>query len=180
MKRKVQEAVLSLQVERNYTKDQILEMYLNEIHFGHGTDGVQAAAKLYFGKDVWNLTLSESSLLAGIIRNPSRYSPYNNMDEALARRAVVLDQMAKYGYISPETAAKTKEEPIELAGKSTHSHPAPYFVDYVINSLVRELQDYYGSEKDVYDAIYKGGKNLYHHRPPNAKEGGGSPGRWLT
>ncbi len=161
MKRKVQEAVLSLQVERNYTKDQILEMYLNEIHFGHGTDGVQAASKLYFGKDVWNLTLSESSLLAGIIRNPSRYSPYNNMDEALARRAVVLDQMAKYGYISPETAAKTKEEPIELAGKSTHSHPAPYFVDYVINSLVRELQDYYGSEKDVYDAIYKGGLKIF-------------------
>ncbi|NLJ33020.1 MAG: PBP1A family penicillin-binding protein [Firmicutes bacterium] len=161
MRRKVQEAILSLQVERNYTKDQILEMYLNEIHFGHGTDGVQAAAKLYFGKDVSNLTLGESSMLAGIIRNPSRYSPYNNMEEALARRAVVLDQMVKYGYISQETATKTKEEPIVLAGKSTQTHPAPYFVDYVISSLVAELQDYYGSEKDVYDAIYKGGLRIY-------------------
>jgi penicillin-binding protein 1A len=161
MRRKIQEAVLSLQVERIYTKGEILEMYLNEIHFGHGTNGVQAAAKTYFGKDVWDLNLAESAMLAGIIKKPSRYSPYNDMEAAKTRQALVLDQMVKYGYISEATAQEAKEQPIEVAGRSPYTHPAPYFIDYVISTLVEELEGYYGSEKDVYDAIYKGGLKIY-------------------
>lgn len=161
LRRKIQEAILSLQVERVYTKDEILEMYLNEIHFGHGTNGVQAAAKLYFGKDVRDLNLAESAMLAGIIKRPSRYSPYNDMDAAKARQALVLDQMVKYGYISEATAQEAKEQPIEVAGRSPYTHPAPYFIDYVISTLVEELEDYYGSEVNVYDAIYRGGLKIY-------------------
>ncbi|MGI6574621.1 MAG: transglycosylase domain-containing protein [bacterium] len=161
LKRKIQEAILAIKVERAYTKDQILEMYLNEIHFGHGTQGVQAASKNYFGKDVWELNLTESTILAGIIKNPGRYSPYNNMEACRARQAVVLDQMVKFGHITAEEAAAAKEQPIELAGRSSLSHPAPYFVDYVISILVDELGDHFGSENNVYDAIYKGGLKIY-------------------
>ncbi|HHY36716.1 MAG TPA: penicillin-binding protein 1A [Firmicutes bacterium] len=161
LRRKIQEAILSLQIERVYTKEEILEMYLNEIHLGHGTNGVQAAAKTYFGKDVRDLNLAESAMLAGIIKRPSRYSPYNDMEAAKARQALVLDQMVKYGYISEATAQEAKEYPIEVAGRSPSSHPAPYFIDYVISTLVEELEDYYGSETNVYDAIYRGGLKIY-------------------
>ena len=106
-KRKIQEVFLALQLERKYTKDAILELYLNQIYFGQGAYGVQAAARTYFGKDVKDLDLNECAMLAGIPKSPNYFSPLNNLQAAQERKAVVLDQMAKYGYISSSTAAKT-------------------------------------------------------------------------
>ena len=91
--RKVQEIFLALQLERQYTKQEILEMYLNQIYFGQGAYGVQAAAQTYFGKDVSDLTLNECAMLAGIPKSPNYYSPSNNMQAATERKATVLDQM---------------------------------------------------------------------------------------
>ncbi|MGI6604344.1 MAG: transglycosylase domain-containing protein [bacterium] len=161
MKRKIQEAILALQVERRFTKDQILEMYLNEIYFNHGAYGVQAASKLYFGKDVWDLNLAESAMLTGITKNPSRYSPFVSMEAARTRQAIVLDNMVRAGYISESEATKAKSEEIHLAELKSRVHPAPYFVDYVISTLVKELAPKMGSESAVYDAIYRGGLEIH-------------------
>ncbi|MGB9587388.1 MAG: transglycosylase domain-containing protein, partial [Armatimonadota bacterium] len=99
LSRKLQEVVLALQLERNFSKQQILELYLNEVYYGSGACGVQAASKVYFGKEVKNLTLSQCALIAGLPQKPSVYSPHENLDLAIKRRNVVLDRMAELGYI---------------------------------------------------------------------------------
>ena len=153
LKRKVQEVFLALQLERQYTKQEILELYMNQIYFGQGAYGVQAAAQTYFGKDAKDLTLNECAMLAGIPKSPNYYSPINNMDAAMERKAVVLDQMVKYGYISDSEAASTKKEPLHIA-KSTNDggKNASYFVDYVLQLLAEKYGD---------DAIYKDGLKIY-------------------
>ncbi len=152
LKRKVQEAVVALELERRYTKKEILEMYLNQINFGRGNYGVQAAAQNYFGKDVKDLDLSESALLAGIVRSPENYNPVANLKTSLARRDTVLDQMVTYGYISAEDAEKAKKETITVAHKKSTSYPGDWFVDYVLQQLLKT----YGEEK-----VYRGGLKVY-------------------
>ncbi len=153
MKRKIQEMFLALQLEREYTKQEILEFYLNQIYFGQGAYGVEAAAKTYFGKDVSALTLNECAMLAGIPKSPNYYSPFNNLEAARARRATVLEQMAKYHYISDSEANRLKREDLKLvrpqAGETTE---ASYFIDYVVQGLI----DKYGA-----DAVYKSGLKIY-------------------
>ena len=161
-KRKVQEAILALQVERRYTKDQIFEMYLNEIYFGHGAYGVQAASRTYFGKNVSDLNLAEAAFLAGITKNPSFYSPFENFESGKARQELVLDNMVRANFISPEEAEAAKNQEIKIqSAPTTTMHPAPYFIDYVIATLVDNLIPIYGAEKGVYDAIYRGGLHIY-------------------
>ena len=152
--RKIQEVFLALQLERQYTKQEILEMYLNQIYFGQGAYGVQAAAQTYFGKDVDKLTLNECAMLAGIPKSPNYYSPANNMQAAQARKAVVLDQMAKYGYIANSQAQKTKQEQLTLVKlvAKEKDNTAAYFIDYVTQTLI----DKYGA-----DAVYKEGLKIY-------------------
>ena len=152
--RKIQEVFLALQLERQYTKQEILEMYLNQIYFGQGAYGVQAAAQTYFGKDVDKLTLNECAMLAGIPKSPNYYSPANNMQAAQARKAVVLDQMAKYGYIANSQAQKTKQEQLTLVKPvaKEKDNTAAYFIDYVTQTLI----DRYGA-----DAVYKEGLKIY-------------------
>lgn len=152
--RKIQEVFLALQLERQYTKKEILEMYLNQIYFGQGAYGVQAAAQTYFGKDVEQLDLSECAMLAGIPKSPNYYSPMNNLQAAQERKAVVLDQMEKYGYINRETAEKAKKENMKLVkqSQSTDKTTASYFIDYVTQKLI----DKYGA-----DAVYKEGLKIY-------------------
>ncbi len=154
MKRKVQEIFLALQLERKYTKEEILELYLNQIYFGQGAYGVQAAAKTYFGKNVEDLDLNECAMLAGIPKSPNYYSPLNNLDAAQERKGVVLDQMAKYGYISSSTAAKTKAQELNLvkAEPQSDSQFASYFIDYVTQLMI----DKYGA-----DAVYQDGLKIY-------------------
>ena len=149
--RKIQEVFLALQLERQYTKQEILEMYLNQIYFGQGAYGVQAAAQTYFGKDVDKLTFA---MLAGIPKSPNYYSPANNMQAAQARKAVVLDQMAKYGYIANSQAQKTKQEQLTLVKPvaKEKDNTAAYFIDYVTQTLI----DKYGA-----DAVYKEGLKIY-------------------
>ena len=100
LKRKIQEMFLALQIERQYSKQEILEMYLNQIYFGQGAYGIQAAAKTYFNKNAEDLTLPECAMLAGIPKSPNYYSPFNNLKAAKARQEVVLSQMVKYQYRS--------------------------------------------------------------------------------
>ncbi|HHY91774.1 MAG TPA: penicillin-binding protein 1A [Firmicutes bacterium] len=159
--RKVQEALLALQVERRFTKDQILAMYLNQIYFGHGAYGVQAASRTYFGKDVSDLTLAEAALLAGLTKNPSRYSPYENLPAARERQAVVLDNMVRAGFITQAEAAQARSAPLKIVQARADEQPAPYFIDYVISYLVDQLAPKLGSEKAVYDSIYRGGLQIY-------------------
>lgn len=153
-KRKIQEVFLALQLERKYTKDEILELYLNQIYFGQGAYGVQAAAKTYFGKDVKDLDLNECAMLAGIPKSPNYFSPLNNLQAAQERKSVVLDQMAKYGYISASTAAKTKAESMNLVKpqKQDTGGLASYFIDYVTQQMIEK----YGA-----DAVYQEGLKIY-------------------
>lgn len=154
MKRKIQEVFLALQLERKYTKEEILELYLNQIYFGQGAYGVQAAAKTYFGKNVEELDLNECAMLAGIPKSPNYFSPLNNLQAAQERKGVVLDQMAKYGYISSSTATKTKGQELKLVQSSSHKDSgfAAYFIDYVTQMMIEK----YGA-----DAVYKEGLKIY-------------------
>ena len=154
LKRKVQEVFLALQLERQYTKQEILELYLNQIYFGEGAYGVEAAAHTYFGKDVSELTLNECAMLAGIPKSPNYYSPMSNMEAVRERKATVLDQMAKYGYITSSEAAKAKKEELHIVKpkKKTDTQEAAYFIEYVTQRMI----DKYGA-----DAVYKEGLKIY-------------------
>ena len=109
LSRKIWEVFYAFQLERRYTKDEILEFYLNAIYFGHGAYGVEAASQLFFGKTVEKLSLAEAALIAGVPKGWVVYSPYKNLDNAIGRRNLVLDQMVKYGYISKEQAEAAKK-----------------------------------------------------------------------
>lgn len=153
MKRKVQEIFLALQLERQYTKQEILELYLNQIYFGQGAYGVQAAAKTYFNKNVEDLTLNECAMLAGIPKSPNYYSPFNNLQAAQERKATVLDQMVKYGYVNRQEAAKIKGQELPLMQPVKKDKDMDrYFIDYVTQILI----DRYGA-----DAVYKDGLKIY-------------------
>lgn len=154
LERKFQEIFLALQLERQYTKNEILELYLNQIYFGQGAYGVQAAAQLYFNKSVEDLTLSECALLAGIPKSPNYYSPMNNLKAAKERQEIVIDQMVKYGFLSKSNAVSTKMEEIKIAKHPSEegSTFASYFIDYITQILI----DKYGA-----DAVYKDGLKVY-------------------
>lgn len=148
LKRKVKEALLAYRVEKQLSKDQILELYLNTIYFGHGAYGVESASEVYFGKKVEGLTLAEDAMLAGVIKSPGRYSPYLDPEQAKNRRDTVLGQMEEQGYITAEQKAAAEAEPFKLAGLASGSATAPYFMEYVKTLLTEE----YGSE-----VVYRGG-----------------------
>ncbi len=130
--RKLKEAVLALQLERKYTKETILERYLNRIYFGNGAYGVQAAAQLYLGKPVADLGLPESALLAGLIAAPERYDPFDHPEAAQARRDVVLERMRELKVASEADVAAAKAAPLGVVGRpAAERYPAPHFVERV-------------------------------------------------
>ncbi|GAG46568.1 unnamed protein product, partial [marine sediment metagenome] len=137
--RKLKEAFLAFQIERRYTKDEILQLYLNQVYFGSGAYGVEAAARTFFGKPANELTLAECALTAGMPKSPSRYSPLVNESLALKRRAVVLKQMARNGMITREQLTAARSSPLSLATSQNSSIKAPYFVAYVRNLLEKEF-----------------------------------------
>lgn len=157
-RRKLQEAVLAIQMERHYTKDEILEAYLNQIYFGHGAYGVQAASQTYFGKNVSELSLAESAMIAGVTNSPAAFSPYNDMEKAKQRRAVVLDNMVEAGMITANEAASAKEEEIKLSQTTPKKDSKyPYFVDAVVLEAEQLLQ-----EKGMAPAdLYRSGLHIY-------------------
>jgi 1A family penicillin-binding protein len=150
--RKLQEALVTVRLERSYDKQRILELYINQIYWGHGAYGAQVASQTYFGKDVWDLTLAESALLAGIVRGPENLSPYRNLEVAVARRRQVLESMVRLGFVGAQAAGEALNEPIRLSGLRQDQNMAPYFVEYVIHSLAEALPDI--SEADIWRGGY--------------------------
>lgn len=150
--RKLRELLWAIQIERKYSKDEILEKYLNEIYFGHGAYGVEAAAETYFGKHVWELTLPEAALLAGLPKGPGYYSPFVDPEAAKRRRNVVLYRMFELGYITEAEYQEAKEAPIEVVSRQPREKIATYFVEYIISELIER----YGEEK-----VLAGGLRIY-------------------
>ncbi|MFH1886454.1 MAG: penicillin-binding protein 1A [Pseudomonadota bacterium] len=146
--RKLREAMLALQLERRYTKDEILERYLNLIYYGSGAYGASMAARTFFGKSLGDLSLAECALIAGMPKSPSRYSPLVSPDRAKKRRDVVLSQMFGLDWISREEYEKAVAEPVKTAVGSGSGPKAGYFVEQVRQTLLPEL----GAS-----ALYQGG-----------------------
>lgn len=149
--RKVKEIILAIAVERKFHKDEILEMYLNQIPYGGASYGIEEAANSYFDKGAKDLTLSEAALLAGLPQAPSRYSPYANPEVATSRRNEVLKKMLEQKYITDVQYAKASQEPLKVKPPHT-SIKAPHFVFYVKNILDDEFGD---------ELIGRGGLNIY-------------------
>jgi penicillin-binding protein 1A len=146
--RKIKEALLAIQIEKRYTKNEIFTLYCNQMYFGHGVYGVQAASRLYFGKAAKDLTLEEAALIAGILQGNVRQSPYVNMDAALRRRNYALTRMAEVGYITAAEADAARKKPIAMRGDQPSGSPsaAPYFLEEVR----KELEARYGA-KQLYE-----------------------------
>ena len=141
-KRKIQEVILSVQLERKYSKDEIFEMYLNRVYLGAGSYGIESAAKIYFKKTVNQLTLAETALLAGLPQAPSSYSPAQYPAAALERRNIVLDNMLKYGMIDEVSCLMGKSEEMKLKyTPPTQTYQYPFFVDYVTDLLTEKYKD---------------------------------------
>ena len=151
--RKIREAILAYQIERNLTKEEILYLYLNQIYLGHGAYGVAAAAESYFGKTIEELDLAESALLAGLPQAPSKNSPYQHPEQAKKRQIYILNRMAEEGFISSSEAVKAIKTPYVIRGKEKPSiEKAPHFVEYVR----RYVEEKYGK-----DALYKNGLQIF-------------------
>ncbi|WP_018662280.1 PBP1A family penicillin-binding protein [Weizmannia acidiproducens] len=139
LKRKVQELFLAIEIEKHYSKKEILEMYLNQVYFGEGAWGVQKAANKYFGKDVENLDLSESATLAGLVNAPSALDPYNHYKRAIERRNVVLGAMKDNGMITSSQYKAAAAEQLTLKDKKTDSIKGkyPYYTDAVLEEAIK-------------------------------------------
>jgi len=129
--RKLREQAAAREMERHYKKDEILEAYLNQIHFGHRWHGIESAARHYFGKSASRLTLAEGATLAAVINGPALFDPINHPDRAKERRDLVLGLMAVQGFITKEQATAAQAEPVTVAPHSGFSAPSPWFVDVV-------------------------------------------------
>ncbi|MEO7273883.1 MAG: PBP1A family penicillin-binding protein, partial [Vicinamibacterales bacterium] len=145
--RKIKEAILAIQIEKRYTKREIFTLYCNQMYFGHGVYGVEAASRLYFGKSAKDLALPEAAMIAGILQGNVRQSPYVNMDAALRRRNYTLGRMADVGFITTAAADAARKTPITVrADPPTQSSAAPYFLEEVR----KELEARYGA-KQLYE-----------------------------
>lgn len=146
--RKIREAILAMVIEKRFTKNEILEMYLNQIYLGSGAYGVEAASHIYFGKSVSKLNLAECALIAGLPQAPNRYSPLRNPDKALQRRKTVLHRMKVEGYISTQEEEWGNDQPIRL-NPELNPQDAPYFVE----SVRLYLEDRFGPSKVYNDGL---------------------------
>ncbi|MDD6570012.1 MAG: penicillin-binding protein 1A [Acidaminococcus sp.] len=161
LSRKLHEAFIALQIEQKYTKNEILEMYMNQIYFGQGAYGVETAANTYFGKHVQDLDLAQCAMIAGIPKSPNYYSPLSNPKAAKERQKTVLEQMAKYGFITKEQADEAYAEPLTYKSLNESPGSKKYFIDYVIQLLV----DKFGP-----DAVYKQGLKVYTTLDPDMQK----------
>jgi len=150
--RKIKEAILAFQLERRYTKEEILELYLNQVYFGSGAYGVQSAAEIFFGKPVQDLNLAECALIAGMPKSPSRYSPLVNKNLAHKRRNIVLKQMLEMEIVTAEQYNQAANSDIQLQDDNKSLNRAPYFVEYIQKNLEGLLGD---------AQLYKGGLSIY-------------------
>src|SRR5262245_52676098 len=152
-RRKFQEVIVAAELESEYSKDEILELYLNKVYFGDGLHGIEAAALGYFGKHAADLTLAEAALLAGLVKSPSSYAPTVNLDRAIARRALVLDSMVDAGVVSTAQAVAAKKDPVVLKDALQRDDPnGAWFKEEVRRELVAR----FGLER-----VYQGGLRVY-------------------
>ncbi|MEF3305896.1 transglycosylase domain-containing protein [Paenibacillus sp. GYB003] len=142
LSRKLNEAAYAFKIEQSYSKDKILETYLNQIYFGEGQWGIQQAAKTYFGKDVEKVTIAESAMLAALPKAPSRYSPFKNKEKALERRNLVLELMLGDGYITDDEYKTAIAEPLPEAGSDVGSLRGQY--GYYLDQVIEEAIEAYG------------------------------------
>lgn len=152
--RKLEELILTVQLERKYTKNEILGMYLNQIYFGQGAYGIEAAARTYFNKPAKDLGLAESAMLAGIPKAPSVYNPSRNYEAAKARQSTVLGRMVELGMISEEQAGRARDEYLQPSKAPASIKKAPYFSNEIINYFEKNYPN--GLE-----TLYSGGLSIY-------------------
>ena len=152
--RKVKEVITAIQIERTYTKEEILEMYLNTVHFGHGTYGVEAATKRFFGKESMSLAIDEAALLVGLLPAPASYSPIHHPDKAVRRRNTVLRLMRDQKYITQPEFEEYRSKTLESVQDLPKRGSAPYFTEYV-----RRLLEKVDVELDI--NIYRDGLKIY-------------------
>lgn len=149
LERKIKEIIVAIQIEKRYTKREILTLYSNQMLFGHGTYGVEAASRLYFAKSAKDLTLEEAALLAGLVQSPARQSPYVNVDAAKRRRAYVLQRMADERYLTQTEADAAKEQPIVVRGQP---HQPASIAPFFLEEVRKHLEQQYGAK-----SLYEGG-----------------------
>lgn len=153
MERKIKEIILSLRIEQRFTKDEILELYFNQIYMGASAYGMGAAAHVYFDRDVSELTLGQMAMLAGLPKAPSYYSPWRDPEKARARQKLVLNRMAELGMVTPEEAAAAMEAPLNLVRpKESLEQVAPYYLEHVRRTIIEE----WGT-----DQLFNGGLEVY-------------------
>jgi len=164
LERKLKEASYAYQVDNNFTKDKILELYLNTVYFGDGAYGVQTAAQTYFGKPAKDLTLAEAALLAGMIKSPVNFNPYTNADAALERRNRVLDRMFLNEFARAEDVGQAKGQPLGVRQKTDlFRYPAPYFIDLVTRQIQHsdEFEDLGASVAERANRLFRGGLRIH-------------------
>ncbi len=150
--RKLAEAILAIRVEQVFSKDEILNMYLNNIYWGHNNYGVQTAAETYFNKNASELNLAEAAMMAGLIQAPEQYSPYINYNETKQRQALVLRRMRELGWISPEQEKQARQEPL-LVAKPTAWRTSK--LPFITEAVITELKERFGQ-----DAVMQGGMRV--------------------
>ena len=164
-KRKIQEIMRALNLENQYEKDDILELYLNTIFLGNRCNGVATAAQTYFGKEVSELTLAECASIACITKNPSKYDPFRFPENNKERQELVLDLMVKYEKISQEECDAAKAQKLDFKkaeNTAKQESKQSYFVDQVINDVLRDLQEQKGYSEDLAKRmLYSGGLRIH-------------------
>ncbi|MBK9227368.1 MAG: PBP1A family penicillin-binding protein [Ignavibacteria bacterium] len=157
LNRKLREAMTAVQIEKTYTKDEILAYYLNTVYFGKGAYGIEAAAQTYFNKNASYMSLDECALLVGILKSPANYDPVENPDAALKRRNLVLNEMAEAGFITAERFQLVSKDPIKLNFRKDYANfnsPAPQYTEYVRQQL-ESMAEKYGFD------LYRDGLKIY-------------------
>lgn len=150
--RKIKEVLMAIEIERKYTKTEILELYLNQVYWGHNAYGIESASQMYYGKKSSNLTLAEAAGLVGMLKGPELFSPFRYFDRFKKRQRVVLKRMQQLKLITAEQVEDAYNENIELASRKRHRYKAGFFTSYVVDQLV----DMYGEE-----ALYTSGMKVY-------------------
>ncbi|MTH98010.1 penicillin-binding protein 1A [Roseibium sp. RKSG952] len=163
IERKIKEAILSLRIEQAYTKDEILELYLNEIYLGLGAYGVAAASLVYFDKSVNELSLDEMAYLAALPKAPNNYHPFRQTDRAIARRNWVIDRMVENGYVTFEEGEEAKAKPLTVKPRDTGSKI--YSAEYFTEEVRREVADIFGEKR-----LYEGGLSVRSTLDPKLQE----------
>src|SRR5271169_3538586 len=151
--RKIKEALLALKIERTYSKEKILELYLNEIYLGFSAYGVAAASLLYFDKSVNELTIAEAAYLAALPKAPTDLHPFRNRDRAIERRNYVIERLVENGYVAADAGEKAKKEPLTITQRATGTHI--FAADYFAEDVRREILEKYGEKR-----LYEGGLSV--------------------